>query len=102
MKSNNKKHCSRCNTELERNMFSKNRSTKDGLQPWCNACRREHRQKVRAKTRLYYKSWTRKQIAKDLTAMCQDYVRKALEIGQSQKLKQLRELLTSLTEETPI
>lgn len=41
------KRCSRCNRELELSEFGRNRAQPDGLQVWCNTCRREHRRENR-------------------------------------------------------
>jgi hypothetical protein len=35
------KTCSKCKEELSLDMFSKNRTTKDGLSGWCKLCKKE-------------------------------------------------------------
>lgn len=41
------KECSRCHRELPESEFSKNISTKDGLQFWCKSCLNDYKKYVR-------------------------------------------------------
>lgn len=57
------KTCSGCGQEKLREEFSKNKTTKDGLQNWCRECQREsarryyeeHSEKIKEKSRCYRK-----------------------------------------------
>ena len=49
------KTCSKCKAEKEFSKFSKNRSSRDGFQTWCNKCLWGYRQTVKGKeTRQRY------------------------------------------------
>lgn len=52
------KRCTRCGEEKERSAFSKDRSRKDGLQPYCKACNKAyhdaHVDTIKARKKQYY------------------------------------------------
>lgn len=45
------KLCKKCGQEKDESNFRKNRSTKDGLEPWCNVCRRAYEVEYRRKNK---------------------------------------------------
>ena len=38
------KCCTKCNTEKPYEMFTKEKSTKDGFSRWCKSCRKEYKE----------------------------------------------------------
>jgi len=47
------KICTHCKEESQEDMFSKDKSRKDGLQPWCKYCAKQYRQENKEKAKQY-------------------------------------------------
>lgn len=53
------KTCNKCGVEKELNDFNKNKTMKDGLEPWCRECRSEARKKNYKNNRETQLAWNK-------------------------------------------
>ena len=54
---NDTKKCSKCNRILPISEFSKNKTTKDGLQNWCKECKNKYNQTYEQTNKEYYNQY---------------------------------------------
>ena len=58
------KHCGKCNRDLQKSCFAKNKAKKDGLQERCKECRAKHFQTIKHKRKKQTPEQKRKYLLK--------------------------------------
>ena len=67
----NTKVCSKCGRELPLSEFNKCKSRKDGLQPYCKECKKQHAKQWRADNPQYFKQYWKQYYADNADAIKQ-------------------------------
>ena len=84
------KSCSKCKIEKPVSEFCKNKRNKDGLHPWCKACRKEYREVNKAAISEYHNKY--KKVNKEAIYEYQNKYREANKDILSVRMKEYREV----------